>query len=580
MKYRLAFLSVIALTLAALILTEKRKVNAPVSPDPILYSVADTEKELGRLPVAATRLSDRQEIQIGNELARKAFANFSYRTIRPDPEFEKVESYLSQVGLRVAAHAHRKLQYRFHYISQSDFINAFALPGGHVFIGAGLMDLMDSEDELAAILGHEIEHIDHYHCAERVQIEARLRHLPLRGLIELPAQLFEVGYSKDQELEADREGTRLAVWASYSPLGAIRMFEAFDRLYREQTAAAHSPQEELTQVALSTLEGYFRSHPQTSERIDQINRMIADEHWGNLTSERPLEVAYIFVTARAQRAFAARHYQEAAALAKRSLDAVPDQPLAWRVLAASQYALADFDGAASASRKLLDLAPANESSLRAYADVLAARGDPAKGVRELETWMADHPDGTARAPRDVERAGLLLLAHDKARAEASLKELNTSFNGAWPPELDGRLGGWYYRAGNYPAARDHLTHAVQQLPGDTTINTQLGWVYIEQRDYEDAFNRFGRAKSSASVRANGPGIERLRFAQPYMGTAVAYWLARQPNEALNDFSFVVGAQPEWLNPRWTSALFSARVAKAVAEMQAEQKKRRSAARPR
>ena len=578
MKYRVAFLTVIVFTLAALIVTEKRKVNAPVSPDPILYSVADTEKELGRLPVAATRLSDREEIQIGDELARKAFANFSYRTRRPDPEFEKVESYLTQVGLRVAAYAHRKLPYRFHYIPQPDFINAFALPGGHVFVGAGMMDLMDSEDELAAILGHEIEHIDHYHCAERVQLEVRLRHLPLRGLFELPVRLFEVGYSKDQELEADREGTRLAVRASYSPLGAVRMFESMDRLYREQTAAAHSPQEELTQVALSTLEGYFRSHPQTSERIDQINRMIADEHWGNLTSERPLEVAYVFETARAQRAYAARHYQEAAALAKRSVDALPDQPPAWRVIAASQFALADFDGAASASLRLLDLTPTNEGYLRGYADSLAARGEPAKGVRELETWMADHPDATARAVRDVERAGLLLLAHDNTRAEASLKELNTSFNGAWPPELAGRLGGWYYRAGNFSAARDHLTHAVQQLPGNATINTQLGWVYIEQRDFEDALNRFRQAQSSASVHANGPGPERLRFVQPWMGSAVAFWLARQPNEALNDFSFVVEAQPEWLNPRWTSALYSPAVAKAVVEMQAEQKKRRSAAR--
>jgi predicted Zn-dependent protease len=470
------------------------------------------------------------------------------------------------------------LPYRFHYVPDSNFINAFALPGGHVFVGAGLMDLMDSEDELAAILGHEIEHIDHYHCAERVQIEARLRHLPLGKLIELPVQLFEVGYSKEQELEADREGTRLAVWASYSPLGAIRMYEAFDRLYREQTAAARSPQEELTQVALSTLEGYFRSHPHPSERIDQINRMITDEHWGNLTSERPLEVAYVFETARAQRAYAARHYQEAAAQAKRSLDVLPDQPLAWRVLAASEFALADFDGAASASRKLLDLAPTNEGYLRVYADSLAARGEPSKGVRELETWLAGHPDATAHAARDVECAGLLLLAHDNARAEARLKQLNTLFNGAWPPELAGRLGWWNYRAGNYPAALNHLTQAAQQFPGNATVNTQLGWVYIERRDFEDALDRFGRAKSSASVRASGPGPERLRFAQPWMGSAVAYWQARQPNEALNDFSFVVEAQPEWLNPRWTSALYSPTVAKAVAEMQAEQKKRRTAAR--
>ena len=261
MKFRLAFLSVIVLTLAALIVTEKRKVNAPVSPDPILYSVADAERELGRLPVSATRLSDHDEIQIGDQLARHVIANFSLNSKQKKAEDRVVEVYLSQVGLRVAARAHRKLPYRFHYIPEPDFINAFALPGGHVFVGAGMLDLMDSEDELAAILGHEIEHIDHYHCAERVQLEARLRHLPLRRLIALPVQLFEVGYSKDQELEADREGTRLAVWASYSPLGAIRMFEAFDRLYREETAAAHSPQEELTQVALEYSGGLLPFSP-------------------------------------------------------------------------------------------------------------------------------------------------------------------------------------------------------------------------------------------------------------------------------------------------------------------------------
>ena len=192
--------------------------------------------------------------------------------------------------------------------------------------------------------------------------------------------------------------------------------------------------------------------------------------------------------------------------------------------------------------------------------------------------MADHPDASAPAVRDVERAGLQLLAHDNARAEASLKQLSTLFKGALPPEVAGRIGEWYYRAGNYPAALNHLTHAVQQLPGNATVNNQLGWVYIEQRDFEDALDRFRRAKSSAPVRAIGPGTDRLRFAQPWMGSAVAFWLARQPNEAINDFSLVVEAQPEWLNPRWTSALYTSTVAKAVVEMQAEQKKRRSAAR--
>src|SRR5438309_10241930 len=106
-------------------------------------------------------------------------------------------------------------------------VNAFALPGGHVFVGGGLLRFMDTEDQLAAVLGHEVEHIDHYHCAERVQVEARLRGIPLSGLIDLPIKFFQQGYTKEQELEADREGTTLAVMAGYSAEGAIRMFETF-----------------------------------------------------------------------------------------------------------------------------------------------------------------------------------------------------------------------------------------------------------------------------------------------------------------------------------------------------------------
>ena len=67
-------------------------------------------------------------------------------------------------------------------------INAFSLPGGPVYVGEGLLDLMTSEDELASVLGHEIEHIDHYHCAERALVEAKLRNLKL-GVIGALVQI-------------------------------------------------------------------------------------------------------------------------------------------------------------------------------------------------------------------------------------------------------------------------------------------------------------------------------------------------------------------------------------------------------
>ena len=115
-------------------------------------------------------------------------------------------------------------------------INAFSLPGGQIFIGKGMLDLMTTEDQLANVLGHEIEHVDHYHCAERVQVEARLRDLQLGvvgALVQLPLELWETGYNKTEELEADREGMRLAVQAGYSPFGAVAMFEKLAKLHRE-----------------------------------------------------------------------------------------------------------------------------------------------------------------------------------------------------------------------------------------------------------------------------------------------------------------------------------------------------------
>ena len=335
-------------------------------------------------------------------------------------QVQAVADYVNRVGARVAARAHRKLPYRFHYIPTMDFVNAFALPGGHVYIGAGLVALMDSEDELAAVLGHEIEHIDHYHCAEREQTEQRLRRIPLGGLVAIPLSLFEAGYSKDQELEADREGTKLAVWAGYSPLGALRMFETFDRLYQEYVRRAKSPQEELSRAAIQTLEGYFRSHPLPSERIEQIRQLINEEHWGNLTHERDLEVAYILWTERAERAYDAGHYDAAAAWAQRSLAVHPDQPITLLTLGNAQFAQANFSEAASAFGKALEKRPNDDGLVASYVDALAVRHTPAQSLQEFNEWLARYPELKRREAVRVEWAGLTLAVHGEAAADAVL----------------------------------------------------------------------------------------------------------------------------------------------------------------
>ena len=292
MKRWTVLICIIALGVTAMVLSQLRKADAPVGPRAFLNFVADTSRELARVPVALAPLSDEEEVRIGDEMSGQH--SLAVETSEDDENTRAAQKYIQKVGGRVAGQAHRKLPFKFHYIPDGNFINAFALPGGHVYIGGGLIALMDSEDELANTLGHEVEHIDLRHCAERIQLEGRTRNLPLGGLVRLPIEIFEAGYSKTQELEADRQGTALAVRAGYSPMGAIRMFEAFDRLYQEHVTHAQTPQEELSGVAIQTLEGFFRSHPPPQERIEQIRKMMADNHWEKLTSERKLEVADAF----------------------------------------------------------------------------------------------------------------------------------------------------------------------------------------------------------------------------------------------------------------------------------------------
>lgn len=267
---------------AALFYSERHKIQNRVGPEAVLTAAAETQKEVSHPVTKVVRLSDAEEIEIGDSLAQRYLAALG----AADGEMEQ---YVSAVGNHVAAHAHRRLNYKFHYIPDSGFINAFALPGGQIFIGKGLVALMTSEDELAGVLGHEVEHVDHYDCNERVAIEARLRSIPLGDLIQLPIALFEAGYSKEQEMEADRDGTALAVITGYSPLGALHMFQTFERLEREYIQKAESPQEELSQVAIQTITGYFRSHPLPQEREHQIESLIASENWPQ-KKEKPLRV--------------------------------------------------------------------------------------------------------------------------------------------------------------------------------------------------------------------------------------------------------------------------------------------------
>ena len=280
MKRLIPFALLIALLAAALVYAQKEKVEAPVGANAVLYLLADSQRDLTRMPTAFTRLSDEEEAKFGEQIAQPLIDRRDLTG-----EQRKAEEIIRSAAARLTKFRTRRLPIRAYYLPGE--YNAFALPGGAVFVGGDLLAAMKTEDQLAAVIGHEIEHIDRYHCAERMQIELAMRKLPIGAVARLPIAVFTAGYNKGEELEADREGVRLAAKAGYSAAGALDVFALFSNPDGEHSRAS-TPQGEVADIALSAVTGYFRSHPLVPERIAQVKTLIAREPALAAPKQRPL----------------------------------------------------------------------------------------------------------------------------------------------------------------------------------------------------------------------------------------------------------------------------------------------------
>ena len=141
------FFAILGVSLSGLYWSQRRAKSPPVSANAILNIAADAQRDIARLPMHFTRLSDEQEIAIGRQLAAK----YSGQVTKLTPEEEALEKYVRRVGGTVSVHAHRHLDYNFHLIPDHNMINAFSLPGGPVYIGEGMLDQMASELPLGRV---------------------------------------------------------------------------------------------------------------------------------------------------------------------------------------------------------------------------------------------------------------------------------------------------------------------------------------------------------------------------------------------------------------------------------------------
>ncbi len=215
-------------------------------------------------PVA---LTDADEVRLGQMLA----ADFvEQEGMQPTPQTKKLDEYLQAVGDRVTVHAQRKIPYHFHFDPSPSFRSAVGLPGGEIFVGAGILAYMDSEDQLAMVLGHEVEHIDLYQCHDRLVKLLADQHRTAANPGKLKVDPFLPGYGREGELAADREGVKLAMQAGYSAESAIRLLQTYIILGENMP---NSPKE-----AKASLE----------RRVAQIKSVIADSKIPKPAAERPL----------------------------------------------------------------------------------------------------------------------------------------------------------------------------------------------------------------------------------------------------------------------------------------------------
>ncbi|MCK4601984.1 MAG: M48 family metalloprotease [Phycisphaerae bacterium] len=227
-----------------------------------------------RNPVTGERefvfISPAQEIAIGNEAAPQFEDEFGGKV--PN---EALQAYVRSVGERVAAVSDRQMPYEYALLA-SNVPNAFALPGGKIYVTAGLMSRMAGERELAAVLGHETGHVAARHNVKQLQQSVGWSVLirvagyaagedkreAAETIAKVVAGMTQLKYSRGDEYEADETGIKYMAEAGYNPWGMVELLTSLKNLSDSEPG---------------TFGEMFQTHPLTSKRIDKAREIIEDE---------------------------------------------------------------------------------------------------------------------------------------------------------------------------------------------------------------------------------------------------------------------------------------------------------------
>ena len=226
------------------------------------------------------QLSPKQEVVLGVQARSQMAAR--HGGLYPN---SPIQAYIDQVGGRVvqrsaaakAPSAEAGYPYEFHLLSDPQTINAFALPGGQVFLTVGLLRRLKSEAQLAGVLGHEVGHVVGRHGAEHLAKQqlgtALVNAVGIAAsdnpdnarqaavLAQAANQLVSLQYGREDELEADQLGFRFMTEAGYNPQGLVELMQ----ILGSARQGGASPE-------------FFSTHPNPENRVERLKKLIAQAY--------------------------------------------------------------------------------------------------------------------------------------------------------------------------------------------------------------------------------------------------------------------------------------------------------------
>ena len=230
------------------------------------------------LGISACGVSQQQDVQLGQQESAQI------RQQLPLVQDAVINQYVNALGNQIASHTSRAdLQWQF-YVVNTDVVNAFALPGGIIYVNRGVLERADRMDELAGVVGHEIEHVVRRHSVKQMeQMQGANVGVALACTLtnicsnQAAATAINVGgtaifakFSRTDEVQADEGGFHNVMNAGISPNGMLTFFQ---KLLAEEQQSNNS-----------NVSSWFADHPGTQDRIADIQRMLAQVSASQLRS--------------------------------------------------------------------------------------------------------------------------------------------------------------------------------------------------------------------------------------------------------------------------------------------------------